>query len=167
MWLSRVDTGQWYHAHNRDLVPILCIYNLNMEHLPARAIWRIIIAILHHGMKSYRVNRLLLECWSHALICDVTHISSLSLQYHYASMQMNAMPIDSMLRNDKNNINLMLFNEIDNFIEVYNNSVIELVQCFGISCFGRIDHLASSVITFRPKNSVPKTLYSFNNMNNL
>ena len=25
----------------------------------------------------------------------------------------------------------MVFNEIDNFIEVYNNSVIELVQCFG------------------------------------
>ena len=51
---------------------------------------------------------------------------------------MNAMPIDSMFRNEKN-INLMLFNEIDNFIEVYNNSVIELVQCFGTSFFGRID----------------------------
>ena len=50
----------------------------------------------------------------------------------------------------------MLFNDIDNFIEVYNNSVIELVQCFGTSFFGRIDHLASSVIKFRPKNSVPK-----------
>ena len=50
----------------------------------------------------------------------------------------------------------MVFNEIDNFIEVYNNSVIELMQCFGTSFFGRIDHLASSVIKFRPKNSVPK-----------
>ena len=50
----------------------------------------------------------------------------------------------------------MLFNEIDNFIEVYNNSVIELIQCFGTSLFGRIDQLASSVIKFRPKNSVPK-----------
>ena len=50
----------------------------------------------------------------------------------------------------------MLFNEIDNFIEVYNNSVIELIQCFGTSFFGRIDHLASSMIKFRPKNSVPK-----------
>ena len=50
----------------------------------------------------------------------------------------------------------MLFNEIDNFIEVYNNSVIELVQCFGTSFFVRIDHLANSVIKFRPKNSVPK-----------
>ena len=50
----------------------------------------------------------------------------------------------------------MLFNEIDNFIEVYNNSVIELIQCFGTSFFGRIDHLVSSVIKFRQKNSVPK-----------
>ena len=50
----------------------------------------------------------------------------------------------------------MVFNEIDNFIEIYNNSVIELIQCFGTSFFGRIDHLASSVIKFRPKNSVPK-----------
>ena len=68
---------------------------------------------------------------------------------------MNAMPIDLMFRNEKN-INLMLFNEIDNLIEVYNNLVIELVQYFGTSFFGRIDHLASSVIKFRPKNSVPK-----------
>ena len=51
---------------------------------------------------------------------------------------------------------MMVFNEIDNFIEVYNNSVIELIQCFGTSFFGRIDHLASSVIKFRPKNSIPK-----------
>ena len=50
----------------------------------------------------------------------------------------------------------MVFNEIDKFIEIYNNSVIELIQCFGTSFFGRIDHLASSVIKFRPKNSVPK-----------
>ena len=47
----------------------------------------------------------------------------------------------------------MVFNEIDNFID---NSVIELIQCFGPSFFGRIDHLANSVIKFRPKNSVPK-----------
>ena len=53
----------------------------------------------------------------------------------------------------------MSFYEIDNFMEVYNNSVIELVQCFGTSFFGRIDHLARSVIKFRPK-----TLYSFNNI---
>ena len=41
-------------------------------------------------------------------------------------------------------------------MEIYNNSVIELIQCFGTSFFGRIDHLASSMIKFRPKNSVPK-----------
>ena len=79
---------------------------------------------------------------------------------------MNDIPIDSMFRNELvlkafdnyqySNINLMLFNEIDNFIEVYSNSVIELVQCFGTSFCGWIDHLASSVIKFRPKNSVPK-----------
>ena len=51
---------------------------------------------------------------------------------------------------------MMVFNEIDNFIEVCNNLVIELIQCFGTSFFGRIDHLASSVIKCRPKNSVPK-----------
>ena len=50
----------------------------------------------------------------------------------------------------------MLFNEIDNFMEVYNNSVSELTQCFGTSFIGRIDHLARSVIRFRPKNSIPK-----------
>ena len=66
------------------------------------------------------------------------------------------MSIDSMFRNENNNINLMLFNEIDNLIEVYNNSVIEQIQCFGTSFLGGIDHLASSVIKFRPKNSVPK-----------
>ena len=51
---------------------------------------------------------------------------------------------------------MMVFNEIDNFIEIYNNSVIELIQCFGTSFFGRSDHLARSVIKFRPKYSVPK-----------
>ena len=35
-------------------------------------------------------------------------------------MQMNDMRIESMFRNEKKNINLMLFNDIDNFIEVYN-----------------------------------------------
>ena len=69
---------------------------------------------------------------------------------------MNAIPTNSIFKSEEKNINLMLINEIDNFIEVYNNSVIELVQCFGTSFFGRIDHLASSVIKFRPTNSVPK-----------
>ena len=65
------------------------------------------IAILHHGMQSFCINHLLHacsllhDCWRHALICDVKHISSLSLQYHYASMQMNATPIDLMLGNEK------------------------------------------------------------------
>ena len=34
--------------------------------------------------------------------------------------------------------------------------LFELLHCFGTSFFGRIDHLASSVIKFRQKNSVPK-----------
>ena len=69
---------------------------------------------------------------------------------------MNDMPIDSMSMDETKDINLMLFNEIDNFIEVYTNLVIEHIQCFGTSFFGRIDHLSSSVIKFRPKNSFPK-----------
>ena len=62
------------------------------------------------------------------------------------------MPIDSMFRNEKKPINLMLFNEIDNFIDVYNNSH----TVFWDLVLGRIDHFASSMIKFRPKNSVPK-----------
>ena len=50
-----------------------------------------------------------------------------------------------------------LFTEIDNLIEVYNNSVIELVQCFGTSFFGRIDQIPN-------KELGPKTLYEFNNL---
>ena len=127
------------------------------------------IAILHHGMQSFHNNRLLHACLLHARLlhgCDVTHISSIgrfstsiSLREHanerYAEcLGMNwcskhLIIINNPTQND-------LFTEIDNFIEVYNNSVIELIQCFGTSFFGRIDHLASSVIKFRPKNSVPK-----------
>ena len=51
----------------------------------------------------------------------------------------------------------MLFNEINNFMEVYNNSVIELIQCFGTSFLGRIDQIST-------KELGPKTLYSFNNL---
>ena len=47
----------------------------------------------------------------------------------------------------------MLFNEIDNFIEVYNNLVIELIQCFGTSFFGRIDQIPTKELS-------PKTLYN-------
>ena len=127
------------------------------------------IAILHHGMQSFHNNCLLHACLLHARLlhgCDVTHISSIgrfatsiSLREHanerYAEcLGMNwcskhLIIINNPTQND-------LFTEIDNFIEVYNNSVIELIQCFGTSFFGRIDHLASSVIKFRPKNSVPK-----------
>ena len=127
------------------------------------------IAILHHGMQSFHNNRLLHACLLHARLlhgCDVTHISSIgrfatsiSLHEHanerYAKcLVMNwcskhLIIINNPTQND-------LFTEIDNFIEVYNNSVIELIQCFGTSFFGRIDHLASSVIKYRPKNSVPK-----------
>ena len=59
-------------------------------------------------MQSFYTNRLLYarrllhHFGRHALICDFMHISSLSLQYHYVSMQMNDMPIDSMFRNEKN-----------------------------------------------------------------
>ena len=100
-------------------------------------------------------------------IADVTHIfvtsriypalgrfaTPISLRKH--ANELYADRFDAP-RNEKKTINLMLFNEIDNFIEVYNNSVIELVQCFGSSFFGRIDHLASAVIKFRPKNVIPK-----------
>ena len=51
---------------------------------------------------------------------------------------MNAMPLKTFDNYQYSNINLMLFNEIDNFIEVYNNSVIELIPCFGTSFFGLI-----------------------------
>ena len=123
-------------------------------------------------MQSFHNNRLLHARLLHG--CDVTHISSIgrfatsiSLRQHanerYAEcLGMNwcskhLIIINNPTQND-------LFTEIYNFIEVYNNSVIELVQCFGTSFFGRIDHLASSVIKFRPKDLGPKTLYSFNNL---
>ena len=53
----------------------------------------------------------------------------------------------------------MLFNEIDNFIELYNNSVNNtLIQCFGkFFFFGRIDQIST-------KELGPKTLYSFSNL---
>ena len=127
------------------------------------------IAILHHGMQSFRNNRLLHACLLHARLlhgCDVTHISSIgrfatsiSLREHaneryVKCLRMNwgskhLIIINNPTQND-------LVTEIDNFIEVYNNSVIELIHCFRTSFFGRIDNLASSVITSRPKNSVPK-----------
>ena len=75
----------------------------------------IYLAILHHGMQSFRINRLLHacrflhDCWRHAHIYDVTHISSCNFNITTRACKLT----------------LMLFNEIDNFINVYNNSVIE------------------------------------------
>ena len=83
-------------------------------------------------------------CLLHARLlhgCDVTHISSrcrfatsISLREHanerYAEcLGMNwcskhFIIINNPTQND-------LFTEIDNFIEVYNNLVIELIHCFG------------------------------------
>ena len=66
---------------------------------------------------------------------------------------MNAMPIDCNIIQHKSDV----IYEIDNFIEVYNNSVIELIQCFGTSFFGGIDQIPT-------KELGPKTLYSFNDL---
>ena len=110
-------------------------------------------------MQSFHNNRLLYACLLHARLlhgCDVTHISSIgrfatsiSLREHANERYAECLEMNLCSKND-------LFTEIDNFIEVYNNSVIELIPCFGTSFFGRIVHLASSVITSRPNNSVPK-----------
>ena len=56
----------------------------------------------------------------------------------------------------------MLFNQIDNFIEVYNNLVIELIQCFGTSFFGR--NLINLILINPTKERGPKILYMFNNL---
>ena len=127
------------------------------------------IAILHHGMQSFRNNRLLHACLLHARLlhgCDVTHISSIGrfaisislrerANERYAEcLGMNWCSKHLIIINNPTQNDLVT--EIDNFIEVYNNSVIELIHCFGTSFFGRSDNLASSVITSRPKNSVPK-----------
>ena len=79
-------------------------------------------------MQSFRI---IVYCtpFVYCTIADVTHIfmtspissMSLDIQYHYASMQMNAMPIDSMSRNEKKHKSDV--NEIENFIEVYHNLV--------------------------------------------
>ena len=57
----------------------------------------------------------------------------------------------------KHKSDVMLFNEIDNFIEVYNNLVIELVQCFGTSFFSQIDHRACEV----PKHCIRSITYNY------
>ena len=120
------------------------------------------IAILHHGMQSFHNNRVLHARLLHARLlhdCDVTYISSIGrfatsislrehanehyaecLRMHWCSKHL--IIINNATQND-------LFTEIYNFIEVYNNSVIELIQCFR---------------QIPTKELGPKTLYSFNNL---
>ena len=52
---------------------------------------------------------------------------------------------------------------IDNFTKIYNNSVIHQINSLGSHSFARIDHLASSVISFLPNNFIPKH-YSVNTL---
>ena len=95
------------------------------------------IAILHHGMQSFRNNRVLHACLLHARLlhdCDVTHISSIDhfatsislcehaneryaecLGMNWCSKQL--IIINNPTQND-------LFTEIDNFIEVYTNHTV-------------------------------------------
>ena len=92
------------------------------------------IAILHHGIQSFHIIIYCTPVYCTLVYCTIADSSdsfatSISLREHANERYA---------------------------VDVYNNSVIELVQCFGTSFFGRIDHLASSVIKFRPKNSVPK-----------
>ena len=57
----------------------------------------------------------------------------------------------------------MIFNEIDNFIEVYNNSIIELVVSWDLVLWSDWSprKLGDTIPT---KELGPKTLYSFNNL---
>ena len=57
----------------------------------------------------------------------------------------------------------MVFNEIDNFIEVYNNSVIELIVFWDFVLWSDWSprKLGDEIPT---KELGPKTLYSFNNL---
>ena len=57
----------------------------------------------------------------------------------------------------------MLFNAIDNFIEAYHNSVIELVVFWGLVLWSDWSphKLGDQIPT---KELGPKTLYSFNNL---
>ena len=112
-------------------------------------------------MQSFHNNRLLHACLLHARLlhgCDVTHISSIGRFATSISLREHANEryAECLGMNWCSKHLIIINNATHNFIEIYNNSVIELIQCFGTSFFGRIDHLASSVIKFRPKNSVPK-----------
>ena len=56
---------------------------------------------------------------------------------------------------------MMLFNEIDNFIKVYNNSVIELAKCFGTSFCGWNDQIPTKELGSKHCiRSITYTIYS-------
>ena len=63
-------------------------------------------AIIHHGMQSFRIIVNCTPAYWMLVYCTIVTpriyptYGALQLQYHYASMQMNAMAIDSMLRNE-------------------------------------------------------------------
>ena len=64
------------------------------------------IAILHHGIQLFHIIVYCTPVYCTLVYCMIvtSHIylaqAALQLQYHYASMQMNAMLIDSMFRNE-------------------------------------------------------------------
>ena len=64
------------------------------------------VAILHHGMQSFHIIIYCTPVYCTLIYCMIvtSHIypaqAVLQLQYHYASMQMNAMLIDLMIRNE-------------------------------------------------------------------
>ena len=91
-------------------------------------------------MKSFHNNRLLHACLLHARLlhdCDVTHISSIgrfatsiSLREHANERYAECLGMNWCLKHliiINNPTQNDLFTEIYNFIEVYNNSVIELI----------------------------------------
>ena len=129
-------------SSDRKIIIALFIKAFHRNAVNSIIIYLYKIAILHHGMQSFHNNRLLHTCLLHARLlhdCDVTHISSIgrfatsiSLREHANEHYAECLGMDWCSKpliiiktpND-------LFTEIDNFIEVYNNSVIELIQCFG------------------------------------
>ena len=87
--------------------------------------------------------RLLHDCWSQWPLCNF----NITMRAYKWTLYRSRYLI--IINNPTSDI-------IDNFIEVYNTSVFELLQCFVISFFGRIDHLASSVIKLQRKKLGPK-----------
>ena len=84
------------------------------------------IVIMHHGMQSFHIIVYCTPVYCTLVYCTLADRSdcfatSISIREHankpYARKT---------------------FNEINNFIEAYNNSVIEFIQCFGTSLLGWI-----------------------------